>query len=304
MKIRVDGGHGAGKDHNRGALYYNEGDNNFYYSLVLKRELEKYQGVVVDLTRNKITDNPSLAQRSAMGSGYDLFLSLHSNAFKDSTVRGTTVIDSIERPNLALARALSKAIANTFNHRDRGAVYKEGQPGYNWYGVLRFNKAGAAMILEHGFHTNPIDCRFFKDNHSLVARVTAQEVARHYGLKLKGSTSTPQPPKVNEGGNIMYRVQVGAFRNKANADRLLADLKKKGYDAYIRAEVDAIPAKPNIKVGSRVKIKQGAKSYNGTGLASFVYKNIYTVDQLTNNRAVLDTKGINTPIHIDDLILV
>lgn len=304
MKILLDAGHGAGKAHNRGALCYNEGDNNYYYSLVLKQELEKYQGVKVDLTRNKITDNPTLAKRSAMGTGYDLFLSLHSNAFS-LNVRGTEIFDSIERPNTSLARDLSKAISNTFNHNNRGVKYKEGQPRYNWYGVLRFNKAGSAMIIEHGFHTNPIDCRFFKDNHRSVARATTKVIAGHYGLKLKGSTTKPNiPSKPAEGGNIMYRVQVGAFRNKANADKLLKELKSKGYDAYIRTEVDAIPPKSNIKVGSRVKIKQGARSYNGTKLANFVYKNVYTVDQLKNNRAVLDTKGINTPVHIDDLILV
>ena len=37
MKIILSAGHGAGKDHNRGALYYNEGDNNYYYSLELKK---------------------------------------------------------------------------------------------------------------------------------------------------------------------------------------------------------------------------------------------------------------------------
>ncbi|MBC8590597.1 N-acetylmuramoyl-L-alanine amidase [Wansuia hejianensis] len=301
MKILLDAGHGAGKAHNRGGLYYNEGDNNFYYSLVLKSELEKYQNVKVNLVRKKITDNPSLAQRSAMGSGYDLFLSLHSNAFSDPAANGTTIIDSLERPNTALAKDLSKAIADTFGHRNRGAVYKEGQPGYNWYGVLRFNKAGSSMIVEHGFHTNPKDCLFFKNNHIAVAVASAKVIAKHYGLKLKGTTSKPES---NQGGEVMYRVQVGAFKVKGNADKLLKELKSKGYDAYIRTEVDSIPAKQGIKVGSRVKIKQGAKSYNGTGLSSFVYRNTYTVDQLKNNRAVLDTKGINTPVHIDDLILV
>lgn len=58
-----------------------------------------------------------------------------------------------------------------------------------------------------------------------------------------------------------------------------------------------------IKVGSKVKVKPGAKTYTGGGIASFVYKNVYTVDQLNGNRAVLDSKGICTPFKISDLIL-
>ncbi len=60
----------------------------------------------------------------------------------------------------------------------------------------------------------------------------------------------------------------------------------------------------NIKLGSKVKIKQGAKSYDGVSLASFVYKKTYRVDQLKGNRALLDKNGICTPVNIKDLILV
>ena len=42
MRIILNAGHGAGKEHNRGGIYFNEGDNNYLYSLVLKEELEKY----------------------------------------------------------------------------------------------------------------------------------------------------------------------------------------------------------------------------------------------------------------------
>lgn len=36
--------------------------------------------------------------------------------------------------------------------------------------------------------------------------------------------------------NKLYRVQVGAFSNRANADRLCAELKAKGYSAFIKTE--------------------------------------------------------------------
>lgn len=46
----------------------------------------------------------------------------------------------------------------------------------------------------------------------------------------------PAPePEPEPDGDVWYRVQVGAFREKANADRLCAELKEKGYSAYVKA---------------------------------------------------------------------
>lgn len=58
----------------------------------------------------------------------------------------------------------------------------------------------------------------------------------------------------------------------------------------------------SIKVGDRVGVKQGAKSYKGTKLASFVFYTIYNVIQLSGDRAVIGKNGaITTDIHVKDL---
>lgn len=63
------------------------------------------------------------------------------------------------------------------------------------------------------------------------------------------------------------------------------------------------PTKKTIKVGSKVKVKKGAKSYEGKKVASFIYDKVYTVDELKGTRAVLDTKGICTAFKTSDLIV-
>lgn len=72
------------------------------------------------------------------------------------------------------------------------------------------------------------------------------------------------------------------------------------------SNIPTTPTKPpidnTIKVGSKVKVKKGAKSYEGKKIASFVYNNVYTVDQLSGKRAVLDRKGICTAFNTNDLI--
>lgn len=191
MKIILAAGHGAGKEHNRGGLLFNEGDNNYYYSLILKKELETYENLKVDLVRNKNTDNPSLSQRAAMGAGYDLYLAIHSNAASDSTVRGTEIWDSVEKPNKQLAQLLCNTTATFFNHRNRGVKYKEGKSGYNWYGELRFNQAKSAMIIENGFHTNKEDSLIFRDKQKELAVAQARAIASFYGLKKKAVESKP-----------------------------------------------------------------------------------------------------------------
>ena len=36
--------------------------------------------------------------------------------------------------------------------------------------------------------------------------------------------------------NVIYRVQVGAFRNKANAEKMVKQLKEAGFDCFIKKE--------------------------------------------------------------------
>lgn len=207
--IVLDAGHGAGRAHNRGGVCFNEGDNNFYYSLVLKAELERYQNVKVILTRPTRGGNPTLAARKNKGRGADLFLSLHSNA-AGATVRGTEVYDRVKRRNQKLAADLSAAIAKQFGHNNRGVKYKRLSNGTSWYGVLRNNPAGYAMILEHGFHTNKTDCEYFKNNPAKIARETAKVIASHYRLKLKSGPA--QKPSVDytsygDSGAEVKRIQ-------------------------------------------------------------------------------------------------
>ena len=57
-----------------------------------------------------------------------------------------------------------------------------------------------------------------------------------------------------------------------------------------------------IKVGDKVKVKNGAKSYKGVSLASFVYQNQYEVMEINGDRAVIGKGGaVTTDINIANL---
>jgi N-acetylmuramoyl-L-alanine amidase CwlA len=106
----------------------------------------------------------------------------------------------------------------------------------------------------------------------------------------------------------LYKVQVGAYGEKSNAEAMVSKLKAKGFDAFITTQSgQAVASSPPpikvIGVGSKVKVRNGAKTYSGGGVSSFVYKSVYIVDELKGDRAVLDKKGICTPFKVSDLIL-
>lgn len=95
----------------------------------------------------------------------------------------------------------------------------------------------------------------------------------------------------------------------------LEDLKKQGYTSIafdfgaVTAPVSA-PAQPavqtpTIKAGSTVRVKNGAKTYDGKGLASFIYNRDHIVKEVKGDRAVITYGGtVVAAIKVSDLILV
>ena len=65
------------------------------------------------------------------------------------------------------------------------------------------------------------------------------------------------------------------------------------------------PVKKEIKVGSTVKLKQGAKTYQGGKLASFVYERNHKVKQINVDRVVITYNNVViAAVRKQDLILV
>ena len=90
--------------------------------------------------------------------------------------------------------------------------------------TLNYNPAADEMVLTvHRWFANkscPGDWMYSRMG-DLASKVTA---------KLGGSSASNPG---TAGGNVLYRVQTGAFSNKANADAMAAKLKAAGFDTYI-----------------------------------------------------------------------
>ena len=235
MKIILDAGHGQGSAHNRGSVVGNEGDNNYAFSLVLKKELEKY-GIQVGLTRPNPAQDPSLNARGAMAAGYDMFISLHSNA-ATASVRGTEIYNSVQRPApSALVNSLVADIAKFFGHTNRGVKTRKWNNG-DYYGVLRSNLAKVGFLIEYGFHTNRQDAEVYVNKRQKLAEITASRIASHYGLKKKAAPVQPAPKPVEKPvetkyysyppGNYEILPSIGLnVRDKPDTGEVLRTLKK------------------------------------------------------------------------------
>ena len=190
VKILLDPGHGAGARHNRGYVgpkWKNEGDGNYHYSLLLAKELRAY-GIEVATTRDNIYKDPSLQARGTMGSGFDLFISLHTNAFKGQT-SGVEIYEDVNNRATSLATALTNTISSTLDIPNRGVKYRyygdnnSGvNPKSNYYGVLRANGAKAGMLIEHCYHDYESDVLKYEARADQLAKNMARTIAKYFGL--------------------------------------------------------------------------------------------------------------------------
>lgn len=91
----------------------------------------------------------------------------------------------------------------------------------------------------------------------------------------------------------LYKVQVGAYSVKANAEAQLAKVKAAGFDAFIttKAGTTAItPVVESLKVGDKVRLQKGAPCYGkSTGFASWVYDSTLYVREIKGSRVVIST---------------
>lgn len=198
-KIMLDPGHGGGCAYNRGFVpvvgwaYCNEGDNNFIYSRdFLKPALER-AGFYVGMTKSTIGPDPSLKVRGAKAKGYDLLISVHTNA-ANGRATGVEIYDSTNPKESckSLCDQLCSAIATAIGTNNRGTKYRRSRNGSNYYGILRHGLAKKNIIIEHVFHDNHADARKFVTNLRACAEATAKVLANYYGIK-KSSPSSTKP---------------------------------------------------------------------------------------------------------------
>lgn len=254
-KVCIDAGH-YGK-YNRcpaNANYY-ESEVMWKLHLLQKKYLEML-GIEVVTTRTEQAKDLALTSRGRTAKGCDLFISNHSNAVGNGMNEDVdhVAVYHLTDDNTTKADDISKEIANkiapviadvmgvekgykVLTRKDSTDRNKDGILNDNYYGVLHgarlVNVAG--LILEHSFHTNTntVEWLLNDDNLDKLAKAEAECIASY----LLDKKVTLADNKADEPEETIYRVQVGAYSNKENAEKQLEVVKEKGFDCFI-TEVD------------------------------------------------------------------
>lgn len=214
-KVFLSAGHG-GTDPGAVSNGYYEKAINLNIMLACRNELERH-GVMVVCSRVTDEYDPVNEEvKEANASGADIAVSFHTNAGGGDGSESFYYSTSSDGKKLA---QLCEKHTQAIGQNSRGV--KTGNH-------LRFVNSTkmVAVLCECAFIDNSKDLTIIatlgKQNKFGVAY--AKAILEYFGIAYKAQGSTDDK---------IYRVQVGAFKSKANAEKLQAELKSKGYDAVI-----------------------------------------------------------------------
>ena len=199
--IMLDAGHG-GRD--PGAVFNGrqEKDDTLRLTLAIGEILQN-NGVDVEYTRTTdVYTSPYERAMKANNAGVDFFISIHRNSFPtDNEVFG---VESLVYDLSGIKYQMAQDINDQLEAIGFVNLGVKARPNLV---VLRRTRM-PAVLVEVGFIDSNVDNRLFDDNFDDIAQAIASGI-----LDTLESVGVIQ--------NDYYRVQVGAFRNRRYAERLL-----------------------------------------------------------------------------------
>lgn len=205
------------------------------------RKIVEAHGIDVLVVQPPFAKDVPLINRTdkANSWGADLYYSIHSNAAKPDVKGYCAFYWVTSAAGKAIALDYAKyAKAEGFPLYHDGA-YASVKGTWNDFHELRETNM-AAVLTENGFMTNKEDFKrvFFNEDGSFdkEARVHAKTILEFFKVSYDPKKGQPEPvrkPANVIDSNDIYRVQVGAYKSKANAESLVTKLKKDGYPAIV-----------------------------------------------------------------------
>lgn len=156
--------------------------------------------------------------------GADLYIPIHTNAFNNK-VSGTRMFCyRLEGEGYKACKAIYNVLAPLTPGTSESIT---AQPGLY---EVKTPKA-PTVYIEVDFHDVPDIAKWIIKHTEEIGEAICRGICIHYGVTYKAN-SKPVENKTEK----LYRVQVGAYGVKANAEAMLAKLKKAGFDGYIKED--------------------------------------------------------------------
>lgn len=221
-KVFIGVGHG-GSDPGAVANGIKEKDVNLVIALACRQELVRH-GVEVGISRTKDEDDKTaVAECNAFNPDYAL--DIHNNA------GGGDGVEIYHHYKGGASKSLAQNVLNeivALGQNSRGLKTKRNSFGKDYYEFIRCTKS-PAIIVECCFLDNAKDVQFINTDMKQkdVGKAVAKGVLKELGISYKSPVVTPATP------GKLYKVQVGSYSVKANADAMVKKLKAAGFDAII-----------------------------------------------------------------------
>lgn len=156
--------------------------------------------------------------------GADLHVPIHTNAFNGS-VMGTRMFCYNTGKGMAACKAIFARVAplspgTSENIQVNQKLYEVRVP------------AAPTAYLECEFHDTVEGAKWIVENTTAIGEAIAHGICDYFGVTFK-EPEQPKPAKPVTTGTL-YRVQVGAFAVRENAEKMLARLKAAGFEGFIR----------------------------------------------------------------------
>lgn len=231
-KVFIGVGHG-GSDPGAVGNGFMEKNLALTIALACQHELARH-GVLTKMSRTK-DETESLNSKIAECNAYkpDLAMDIHINAGGGD---GAEVFHTI---NGGTGKTLAKNIlteVEQIGQNSRGTKTKVNSSGKDYFGFIRYTDA-PAVIVECAFIDNKKDIAIIDTNaeQDAMGIAIAKGVLKTLGIAYKAATEEKKEEKKEEpeAKKVIYRVQVGAFAQKPNAEAMKKKLEADGYEAFI-----------------------------------------------------------------------
>lgn len=294
MSFRVFIGVGHGGSDPGAVKYVREKDANLVIALELKKQLEA-AGIEVGISRT-VDENDTvyeeIREANAFFAGSSdncLAVEVHNNAGNGNGFEVFVQTNQYAAKSRAAAQAI-EAEVKAIGQNSRGIKTTM----YGW----TYSVKAPAVLLEGFFVDNWNDVVDFDtaEEQRELGRAYARGVLKYFGID---PDAKPEPIKET------YTVTAtGHFDSESAAQAALEGIQKLGFVGSVAAGADAVPASV-ITQGAVVRMKAGAKYYDGKTPKDFVYNRDHVVRSISGDRVVITYNGsVIGAVHKENLILV
>lgn len=217
------------------------------------KHINRQTGMTAKLAGKSLSISERVSESNEWGA--DVHMAIHTNAGGGD---GTLVLCWKGNKNNKYVKAIYNSVASLTPTSDDGI-----RENTSLYEIK--NSVAVCVYLEVEFHDNSTYAKWIVNHIDDIGEAIAKGVCSAAGIPYKTMSSSNSNTSSTKK---LYRVQVGAYKNLSNAEKIAADLKKDGHSVYVysangqyKVQCGAYESKKNADALADKLEKDGYKTY-------------------------------------------